>query len=126
MNDADAANPARLTARERKDLKVLALFISVYCREHHPGPRRPMSMDSRNLGMPPPDKYPVCALCAEFVAYAFERRIRCPLVDKPSCKHCQIHCFRPGHRETVREIMRFSGRYLLRRGRFDLLWHYFL
>ncbi len=124
MNDALSADPAPLTARECKDLKVLALFTAVYCREHHPGPRRPLSLDARSLGVLPPDKYPVCPVCAEFLIYAFDRRIRCPLVDKPSCKHCQIHCFRPGHRETVREIMRFSGRYLLRRGRLDLLWHY--
>ena len=42
-----------------------------------------------------------------------------------TCKHCHVHCYRPGHREKVREIMRFSGRHLILRGRLDLLWHYF-
>jgi hypothetical protein len=59
------------------------------------------------------------------VLYAFDRRLRCPLEEKPACKHCQVHCFKPGHREKVREIMRFSGQYLIWRGRLDLLWHYF-
>jgi hypothetical protein len=36
-----------------------------------------------------------------------------------------VHCYQPGHREKVRAIMRFSGPYLIRRGRLDLLWHYF-
>ena len=76
MNDALPADPAPLTARECKDLKVLALFTVVYCREHHPGPRRPLSLDARSLGVLPPDRYPVCPVCAEFLIYAFDRRIR--------------------------------------------------
>jgi hypothetical protein len=36
-----------------------------------------------------------------------------------------VHCYRPDYRQKVREIMRFSGKYLLLRGRLDLLWHYF-
>ena len=61
---------------------------------------------------------------AAFLLYACERRLRCPLEEKPACKHCPVHCYRPGHREKVREIMRFSGRHLIRRGRLDLLWRY--
>jgi hypothetical protein len=50
--------------------------------------------------------------------------LNCPLEEKPVCKHCHVHCYRKGHREKVREIMRFSGRALIRKGRLDLLWHY--
>ncbi|NOR49648.1 MAG: hypothetical protein GQ530_01275, partial [Desulfuromonadales bacterium] len=39
--------------------------------------------------------------------------------------HCPVHCYAPEQREKVREIMRFSGQYLIKRGRLDLLWHYF-
>ena len=124
MNDVAAAGPTPLTAKEIKDLKVLALFTSVYCREHHAGPRAPLALDHQQLKVLPLHKYPVCPACAEFLAYACDRRICCPLAEKPSCKHCRIHCYRAGHRETVRTIMRFSGRHLIRRGRLDLLWHY--
>lgn len=54
-----------------------------------------------------------------------EVRLRCPLDLKPVCKHCPVPCYRPGYREQAREIMRFSGKYLMRRGRLDLLRHYF-
>ncbi len=109
--------------KELKDFKVLALFTSVYCREHHAGGRSPLVLPSEiPLRL---EKYPVCGECRGFLAYAIERRQRCPLDPKPTCKHCHIHCYRPGHRERVREIMRFSGQYLMRRGRLDLLWHYF-
>jgi hypothetical protein len=120
----EAQSKPALTARERKDLKVLALFTSVYCGSRHRGHRAQLDSAAQSRHRLPIDKYPVCAECADFLAYACERRLRCPLEEKPSCKHCKVHCFRPGHREKVREIMRFSGRHLIWRGRLDLLWHY--
>lgn len=112
------------TAKERKDLKVLALFTSVFCRAHHRGEKG--SLEWSSLGLPSPGKnLCFCSECRDFLLYAAVRRLKCPLEPKPSCKHCHIHCYRPGHRERVREIMRYSGRHLIRRGRLDLLWHYF-
>jgi len=122
MKQQHTAQP--LTRRELKDLRILALFTSVYCRAHHAAPRGVLSTPEEELCRLPLDKYPVCAECAGFLTYAFERRLRCPLEEKPSCKHCPVHCYKPGHREQVREIMRFSGQHLIRRGRLDLLWHY--
>ena len=113
-----------MTRTEIKDLKVLLQFTSVYCKVNHAELRLPLDSSDPELQPLPLQKYPVCAECREFLLYAFERRIKCPLEERPSCKHCHIHCYRPGHRDKVREIMRFSGRYLIRRGRLDLLWHY--
>ncbi len=113
-----------LTPQERKDIKVLALFTSVYCDAHHGETKG--ALDWGALGLPEAGRrYRFCAECREFLVYAATRRIKCPLDPKPVCKHCHIHCYRPGHREKVREIMRFSGRRLIMRGRLDLLWHYF-
>ena len=123
MNTAGDNSPT-LTRKERKDLKVLALFTAVYCRAHHSGAEHlePAESELRELG---PEGHHLCGECREFLQYAFTRRLRCPLDPKPICKHCSLHCYRPGHRERVREIMRFSGRRLISRGRLDLLWHYF-
>ena len=115
----------RLSRKEIKDLKVLLQFTSVYCKANHAGSKFFVQSDDPEFARMPFGKFPVCAQCLEFLLYAFERRLRCPLEEKPTCKHCQVHCFKPGHREKVREIMRFSGQYLIRRGRLDLLWHYF-
>lgn len=113
-----------LTRSERKDLRILAWFTSVYCREHHPGPRAPLVPADAALKRLSLHRYPLCRDCAAFLTYAFDRRLRCPLKEKPVCKHCPVHCYKPDHRERVREIMRFSGQHLIRRGRLDLIWHY--
>jgi Nitrous oxide-stimulated promoter len=113
------------TRQERKDLRVLGLFTAVYCRRHHAGEKSGLSargLDASVLGL---GQYRYCEECREFLAYALQRRLRCPLEPKPTCKECPVHCYRPGHRERVRQIMRFSGAYLIKRGRLDLLWHYF-
>lgn len=112
----------RLTRKERKDLKILALFTSVYCAGHHELQRS--ALDSLPEELKQLRRYQCCSECRDFLLYAIERRLKCPLPEKPSCKHCQIHCFRKGHREKVREVMRYSGRALILRGRIDLLWHY--
>lgn len=115
MNDA-ANKTAALDPRELSDLSVLTLFTAVYCAGHkHPG-REPLE-GARGEA--------VCPECRDFLTYACERRRRCPLKPKPTCKHCPVHCYRPGHRGRVKEIMRYSGKRLILRGRFDLLWHYF-
>jgi len=120
-----SASAAELTPKERKDLKVLALFTAVWCEAHHAGEKAPLAPSDSALAGLGLERRPLCADCREFLVYAIARRIKCPLDPKPTCKHCHVHCYRPGHRERVREIMRFSGKHLIRRGRLDLLWHYF-
>ena len=120
---ANSSQP--LSKKEIKDLKVLLQFTSVYCKANHEGSKSVIQTSEPAFRSIPFGKFTVCEKCREFLLYAFERRLRCPLQEKPACKHCKVHCFKPGHREKVREIMRFSGQYLIRRGRLDLLWHYF-
>ncbi len=125
MQDSAYHVVSPLTRKELKDLKVLLQFTAVYCRAKHSEDRSVIATDEPDLQSLPLVKYPVCKECSKFLLYAFERRLRCPLEEKPVCKHCHVHCYKPGHREKIREIMRFSGQYLIKRGRFDLLWHYF-
>ncbi len=114
-----------LTRNELKDLKILLQFTAVYCRNKHDNDRSVVTTDESELRQLPLQKSPVCHECREFLLYAFDRRLRCPLEDRPVCKRCPVHCYASEHRDKVREIMRFSGQYLIKRGRLDLLWHYF-
>jgi len=94
--------------KEQKDIRVLTTFIGVYCRGRHAAA-----------------KGELCPECAELLRYARTKRENCPLHPKPDCKSCPIHCYAKAQRAAIREVMAYSGRRLLLRGRLDLLWHYF-
>ncbi len=108
-----------MSPKQLKDINMLALFVSVYCADHHSHEVRTFFKSEYVKG-----ERIYCAACTEFLEYAINRRLCCPLADKPSCKSCHVHCYRPGHREKVKEIMRYSGKKLITRGRIDLLFHY--
>ena len=109
-----------LTTQQAKDIKLLARFTQVWCSGHqHQG---------RTVFPLPDGIRPVqlCAACTAFMNYAVTKRINCPLeVEKPSCKHCRIHCYAAEQRALVKQIMAWSGKRMIMRGRLDYLWHYF-
>ncbi|MFZ4858521.1 MAG: nitrous oxide-stimulated promoter family protein [Desulfuromonadaceae bacterium] len=110
-----------ITSQQKKDIKLLGKFVEVYCEAKHCGADRaavglPADLEAREL----------CPECASFLEYAVTKRLLCPLeAEKPTCKHCRIHCYDQPRREKVREIMSYVGRRLVMRGRLDYLWHYF-
>lgn len=82
-------------------------MVQLYCRGHHPG----------GGGL--------CPSCAEMQNYALCRLHRCPFgVEKPTCAHCPIHCYKPEMRQRVREVMRYSGPRMLLRHPILALWHF--
>lgn len=110
-----------LTKYQKKDIRLIGKFVEVYCAGRHGAAGRTLFALPAELGT-----RKLCPECARFMEYAVARRIRCPLeAEKPSCKHCRIHCYAPAQREKVREIMAYSGRKLIMRGRLDYLFHYF-
>lgn len=108
----------QLTQKQQKDVKVLIRFIELYCRSKH-GERKAANFPGVEATAN------VCGDCEALIAYAIMKRKKCPLDPKPSCKHCHIHCYSKDFREKIREVMAFSGRKMLMRGRVDMLWHYF-
>jgi len=109
-----------VTKQQKKDIRLIGKFVEVYCAGRHGAAVRskfqlPAGLGGRRL----------CGNCAEFMAYAVAKRLKCPLeAEKPTCKTCRIHCYATAQREKVREIMAYSGRKLILRGRLDYLWHY--
>jgi len=109
-----------LTRYQMKDIRIIGRFTEVWCAGHRhscreafplPGALKPLQL---------------CPDCAAFMAYAIQKRLTCPLeAEKPSCKHCRIHCYAPQQRALVKQIMAWSGRRMMLRGRLDYLWHYF-
>ncbi len=114
-----------LTTRQLDDLKIMATFIRVYCHARHD---RTSLVDAEL----PEELRPafrkgllLCPDCAALLAHGILKRRKCPLDPKPTCKACHIHCYSKEYRAKIREIMAFSGRKMILRGRLDYLWHYF-
>lgn len=109
------------TKKQKKDIWLLGKFVEVYCNGKH------QSANKITIQLPLNDSScQLCPECSELLQYAISRRIACPLeANKPTCKHCKIHCYAKEQRAMIREIMSYSGRKLMLRGRFDYLWHYF-
>ncbi len=111
-----------LTTEQIKDLQVLARFIELFCRARH----------DRKTGVAIPEILSqgkggtLCPDCAELLQHGMKKRSLCPLDPKPACKNCHIHCYTPQYREKIREIMAWSGKRMILRGRLDYLWHYFM
>ncbi len=52
----------------------------------------------------------LCPACGELLDYALARLDRCPYgAEKPACKRCTTHCYKPAMRERIRQVMRFAG-----------------
>ncbi len=74
--------------RERKTLEAM---IRLFCASQHGGSGP-------------------CGECADLLAYARKRLDKCPFgKDKPTCARCPVHCYRPGMRDRIRDVMRWSG-----------------
>ncbi|MCU0724724.1 MAG: nitrous oxide-stimulated promoter family protein [Planctomycetes bacterium] len=108
-----------------KDLRVLGLFVETYCRKHHRDvPREAFRMGALDLSPTGLGRREVCAECRKLLSHAVAKRARCPLEPKPSCRLCPVHCYAPVYRQRIREVMKFSGRHLILRGRLHLLLHF--
>ncbi len=107
----------QLTGAQKKDMKILTDFVLLYCGAKHGDRKKARAIGGCDALL--------CGECATLVEYGMEKRRRCPLDPKPSCKKCRIHCYGRDYRAKVREIMAFSGRRMIMRGRLDYLRHYF-
>ncbi|MFC1991315.1 nitrous oxide-stimulated promoter family protein [Chloroflexota bacterium] len=117
----------RLDSKKSKDIKVLGNFISIFCRENHGEADRdelPIK-DARIRNILGDKDLVLCSGCQKLISHSIAKLMQCPYDPKPMCKKCETHCYAPDYRERIREVMRFSGLYLVKHGRVDLMMHYF-
>lgn len=78
-------------SRIEREKQTVSMMIELYCR--------------RKLGLK--------QLSEEYRAlelYAHKRLEGCKFGEqKPACKRCPIHCYKPDMRERVRDVMRWAG-----------------
>ena len=52
--------------------------------------------------------------CTDLRDYAMQRLSHCVFQeDKPTCLRCPIHCYKPGMRIRMKQVMRYSGPWML-------------
>ncbi len=116
----------RLDSKKVKDIRVLRDFISVFCRENHRAEAKDTFLikDDRLRNSLGDKDVALCQDCGKLLSHGIAKLLLCPYDPKPMCKKCQTHCYAPGYRERIREVMKFSGLYLIKHGRLDLMVHY--
>ncbi len=116
----------RLDSKKAKDLRVMSNFVSIFCKEHHSAEDRDLFLiEDARLRQALGDKdLALCRDCRRLFNHGMVKLLLCPYDPKPMCKKCKTHCYAPGYREKMRKVMRFSGQYLIRHGRLDLIIHY--
>jgi hypothetical protein len=115
-----------LDEKIRKDVGVLAEFINIYCSDKHHDVEKGRAAAGGEAGRYAETvDFEYCRECRGLLLHALSRRLICPYDPKPSCKKCPTHCYGPGYRDRIREVMRYSGMRLIGRGRFDLIKKYF-
>ena len=79
--------------RLEKEQKTIGIMIRIFCGAHHGTGRKLL-----------------CPGCTELLDYAKERLNKCPYGEnKGACSKCKIHCYKPGLRKQITDVMRFSG-----------------
>jgi hypothetical protein len=108
------------------DLKILAKFIEVYCDGNHAdADRTAVKLQTHDVNELMGKPLKLCPGCQKLLAHALVKRTVCPMDPKPQCKHCPRHCYHPNYRRQIQEVMKYSGRKLVMRGRLDYLLHLF-
>lgn len=77
--------------RIKEEQRVVEQMIRLYCRKKE---------GNKEL----------CPECKELLQYATARLERCKFGEnKPTCKKCPIHCYRPQMKERMCRVMRWAG-----------------
>ncbi|RLC68416.1 MAG: nitrous oxide-stimulated promoter family protein [Chloroflexi bacterium] len=117
----------RLARKQVRDARVLADFVNIFCRENHRyEPKSLFPGKDEALRRVAGDRpLLLCSDCRKLLSHGIVKLLQCPYDPRPMCKKCETPCYAPDYRERMREVMRFSGLYLAKRGRLDMLFRYF-
>lgn len=73
-------------------------MLLIYCRLNHHGAKG------------------LCSSCEEMERYAHARLDHCIFgEDKPNCKNCSVHCYKPKMRLEAKKIMKKAGLHMIYR-----------
>ena len=114
-----------ILGKEKADIRTLLEFVAIFCREHHNGGKVPYSFKNFDIKEIEKEDIWVCPECTRLLAYGLTMRLKCPHDPKPMCKKCENQCYHGEYKSKIRKVMKFSGMYMVKHGRLDMLYHYF-
>ena len=89
-------NTASIEDKRAEEKEVASKMIAIYCRGHK----------HTTAGL--------CQDCQGLLDYARQRVDRCPFMEtKTFCSTCRVHCYEQSMRTRIREVMRYSGPWML-------------
>jgi hypothetical protein len=113
-------------SRIQRDIETVSQFIRIYCdNNHRHQDKSPVRASGKIHNYLNGSSLRLCRDCKKLLLYSASKRIICPYNPKPSCKKCTTHCYSDQFRDAIREVMRFSGLFLIKNGRLGLLKKYF-
>jgi len=115
----------QISEKEKADIRTLMKFVAVFCREHHNAERAPFFFRNFDIKEIEKKEISVCPDCTRLLTYGLAMRLKCPHDPKPMCKKCEDPCYHGEYKSKIRQVMKFSGMYLVKHGRLDMLYHYF-
>ena len=105
----DESESSTIGPKIRKEKATVEKMIRLYCKKKH---------NSSNGSL--------CSECQTLLEYSHERVEKCQFQeDKPTCRKCPVHCYRPSLRTEIRRVMRFSGPRLALRAPVDWIRYQF-
>ena len=114
----------KISGKEKADIWTLMKFVEIFCKENHNVERDPFSFRLYDIKEIEKREISLCPDCTKLLTYGLTMRLKCPHDPKPMCKKCETQCYKGDYKEKIREIMRFSGMYMIKHGRVDMLYHY--
>ena len=103
-----------------RDVQTLGGMVQIWCADHHDdATRAPYTGLGVQEGCYAPRRIPrLCPECAAHLEYGETRRALCPKDPKPSCRLCDIHCYKPDESAWQRQVMAYAGPRAMFRGMF--------
>jgi hypothetical protein len=110
--------------KEKNDIRILMKFVGIYCRENHNGGKFLFLFKPFDIKEIEKKEICLCPNCTRLLTYGLTMRLTCPHDPKPMCKKCGTQCYHGEYQSKIREVMKFSGMYMIKHGRVDLIYHY--
>ena len=110
--------------KEKDDIRTLMKLTGIVFIVNHPGEKAPFSFKLCDIKEFEKKAILLCQDFSQLLTYGLTMRLKCPHDPKPMCKKCETQCYHGDYKSKIREVMKFSGMYMVKHGRVDLLYHY--